>query len=257
MNEPNSESPILHIHGERIEVDPRVYKAWAEFAIQQNASAALQARVDAGNRALKEMMRQHGERQRERDEARQQVEQLTQERAKLLGVIECANETARRRGKKAEALRVALRNLCDKLDLVGPAVANAFILEAAHGRRYNGPNYGEELKAARSALVGGDTPPATRSETDPKTEDVLECSVCPWRGYEAGAVRVEDPEDSWFKCPACGEMCAHLPLDELDNSPAEPEPEYIDGNGDACHKCGKLHGAPRDAHCAAEPETKE
>jgi predicted RNA-binding Zn-ribbon protein involved in translation (DUF1610 family) len=60
--------------------------------------------------------------------------------------------------------------------------------------------------------------PAVRSETDPKTEDALECSECPWRGYEATAIRRDDPdpEDWWFECPACGEVCAHLPLDELD-----------------------------------------
>ena len=55
-------------------------------------------------------------------------------------------------------------------------------------------------------------------ENGNRTEDSLECSECPWRGYEADAIRVDDPADDWwFKCPACGEeVCAHLPIDELD-----------------------------------------
>ncbi len=59
-----------------------------------------------------------------------------------------------------------------------------------------------------------------RLETDPKTEDALECPECSWKGYEAGAERVDDPaEDWWFRCPSCGGMCAHLPLDELEAQP--------------------------------------
>lgn len=63
---------------------------------------------------------------------------------------------------------------------------------------------------------------STRSETDPKTEEALECSVCPWRGYECDAIEREDPDDWGYNCPACGEQCAHLPLDELD-APKELE----------------------------------
>ena len=56
-----------------------------------------------------------------------------------------------------------------------------------------------------------------RLESDPKTDDALECSECPWNGYEAGAIRRDEPvDDWWFECPACGGACAHLPLDELD-----------------------------------------
>jgi hypothetical protein len=57
----------------------------------------------------------------------------------------------------------------------------------------------------------------TRSENDPKDETAIECSECPWKGYEAEELRVDDPpEDWWFRCPNCGGMCAHLPIDELD-----------------------------------------
>lgn len=61
---------------------------------------------------------------------------------------------------------------------------------------------------------------STRSETDPKTDDALECSECPWRGYEDDAIRRDEPvEDWWFECPSCGGVCAHLPMDELDPLP--------------------------------------
>jgi hypothetical protein len=51
----------------------------------------------------------------------------------------------------------------------------------------------------------------------PNTDDALECTECPWRGYEDGAIRRDEPADDWwFACPACGGTCAHLPIDELD-----------------------------------------
>jgi hypothetical protein len=57
---------------------------------------------------------------------------------------------------------------------------------------------------------------STRSEADPKTEDALECSECDWRGYEANAERIELVDDDYFECPSCGGVCAHLPIEELD-----------------------------------------
>lgn len=67
---------------------------------------------------------------------------------------------------------------------------------------------------------------STRTESDPKTDDALECSECPWRGYERNAIRRDEPvEDWWFECPACGEVCAHLPLDELDPLPELDVPQ--------------------------------
>lgn len=56
--------------------------------------------------------------------------------------------------REREALRAALEGLVSKLDEVAPHVANAFVLNAAHGMRYDGPNYAEELSAARALLTG-------------------------------------------------------------------------------------------------------
>ncbi len=50
------------------------------------------------------------------------------------------------------ALETALRNLVDKLDAVAPEISKLSTLAWAHGNRYTGPNYGEELKVARKVL---------------------------------------------------------------------------------------------------------
>jgi hypothetical protein len=46
-------------------------------------------------------------------------------------------------------------------------------------------------------------------------DDGLECTECPWRGYEdsTGVTRT-DEEDWQFICPVCSGECAHHPLDE-------------------------------------------
>jgi len=44
-------------------------------------------------------------------------------------------------------------------------------------------------------------------------EDSLECTECDWVGQESDAVHVELPEDDAFTCPACGNECAHFPLE--------------------------------------------
>lgn len=52
------------------------------------------------------------------------------------------------------------------------------------------------------------------------SEEYLECLYCnEWHGYEAEENRSdtrdgEQTEDVWFRCPKCGEECAHTPLDE-------------------------------------------
>jgi hypothetical protein len=49
-------------------------------------------------------------------------------------------------------------------------------------------------------------------------EESLECSACPWRGQEAEAVEFDMVNDDGYgyACPACGEECAHVPMDELE-----------------------------------------
>ena len=55
--------------------------------------------------------------------------------------------------QERETLRAALAALVAKLDEVTPHVANAFVLSAAHGMHYDGPNYADELSAARALLT--------------------------------------------------------------------------------------------------------
>ena len=49
-------------------------------------------------------------------------------------------------------LEGVLRNLVDKLDAIDKVVTGVFVMAAIHGCEYSGPNYGEELKAARKVL---------------------------------------------------------------------------------------------------------
>lgn len=46
----------------------------------------------------------------------------------------------------------ALKNLVDKLEECQPYIDDTFILGYVHGGRYDGPTYGEELKAAKEIL---------------------------------------------------------------------------------------------------------
>jgi protein gp37 len=63
--------------------------------------------------------------------------------------------------------------------------------------------------------------PGTSRRGEPGlTEESLECSECPWTGEEGTAVFVDAPEDSYYNCPECGEMCAHVPMDELPGADA-------------------------------------
>jgi len=59
------------------------------------------------------------------------------------------------------------------------------------------------------------------------TEEGLECSCCSWVGCEAGAVYfadkldepydLDDLDESYWLCPVCAEVCAHTPLDEIND----------------------------------------
>lgn len=46
-------------------------------------------------------------------------------------------------------------------------------------------------------------------------EEHLECPDCLWVGLEGEATEDGNEEDSGYLCPACGEQCAHFPLDEI------------------------------------------
>jgi hypothetical protein len=53
---------------------------------------------------------------------------------------------------KLEAMREAAQVLVDKLDEVAPHISGQTAYMLAHGIKYDGPNYGEELKSLRQAL---------------------------------------------------------------------------------------------------------
>lgn len=88
---------------------------------------------------------------------------------------------------------------------------------AIHGGRYTEPTYTKEFEAAADWLS---TIQAARAEEPAPAlnEESLECE-CGWTGQESDCERVDKPEDDWwYRCPRCGEMTAHVPMDEL------PEP---------------------------------
>ena len=53
---------------------------------------------------------------------------------------------------RIKALERALTDLVNKLDAIDKPVANVFVFAGAHGYHYAGPNYADELSAARAAL---------------------------------------------------------------------------------------------------------
>ena len=53
---------------------------------------------------------------------------------------------------KCQQLETVLRALVKKLDEVGEATKGIFTMAWAHGMEYKGPNYGEELAAAKKLL---------------------------------------------------------------------------------------------------------
>lgn len=55
-------------------------------------------------------------------------------------------------GERIAALEAAAGALVRKLRLVQPVIENAFVMAAVHGARYDGPNYGNELRALERAL---------------------------------------------------------------------------------------------------------
>ena len=55
-------------------------------------------------------------------------------------------------------LRKAAQAFVDKLTLVEPAINGAFAFKAIHGMPYDGPNYGGELAALKSALAPSPEP---------------------------------------------------------------------------------------------------
>ena len=63
-----------------------------------------------------------------------------------------AIEELKNRAARIAELEETLRNLIDKLDAVAPEISKLSTLAWAHGNRYTGPNYGEELKVARKVL---------------------------------------------------------------------------------------------------------
>ena len=55
--------------------------------------------------------------------------------------------------KPTDRVRGPLQNLVNALDACESSITNAFYMQQIHGRTHNGPTYGVELKAARTALA--------------------------------------------------------------------------------------------------------
>jgi len=102
----------------------------------------------------------------ERDEARRERDQANEWAGSMVGAIDepkalrQTTDEMEKRALVAEAeltrLREALSALVDKLDECKPYVDGAFTFQQLHGGRYTGPNYGDELLAARAAIRSRD-----------------------------------------------------------------------------------------------------
>ena len=53
---------------------------------------------------------------------------------------------------RCQQLETVLRALVKKLEEIGKATEGVFTMAWAHGMEYKGPNYGEELAAAKKLL---------------------------------------------------------------------------------------------------------
>jgi hypothetical protein len=85
-----------------------------------------------------------------------------EEFAALVEDSEHGKRVARLEGyDKARRLREAASALEKALTLVEPAINNAFVFSALHGQNYEGPTYGEELKALRAVLASTPKPAAS------------------------------------------------------------------------------------------------
>jgi uncharacterized coiled-coil protein SlyX len=58
-------------------------------------------------------------------------------------------------------LTEALSSLVAKLDAIDKPVTDVFVFAGVHGYHYDGPNYADELKAAKFALVDNPSPAKT------------------------------------------------------------------------------------------------
>ena len=91
-------------------------------------------------------------------------------------------------------------------------------------------------------------------------EETLECSVCGWVGQEAEAIRVDEPAEDWYyNCPKCGEVCAHIPIDELppveqaeDSSRIRTTKAFVHRGGGSPYRHGQTQQPPIELGCIPE-----
>jgi hypothetical protein len=82
--------------------------------------------------------------------------------------------------------------MVEKLDAIDPYLTNQAAFMHAHGIRYDGPNYGEELEALRAAL----SEPRNASPTEDATVTCNNCAaVFPFNGAHKCPRRVDSAQD--------------------------------------------------------------
>lgn len=96
-----------------------------------------------------------------RDEASQVALIAAEELHKASDEIERLRTSLERVQRERDTLKRLSEELVAKLDAVSPYLTSQVVFMQAHGQFYDGPNYGEELKALRAALS---SPPPTLQE---------------------------------------------------------------------------------------------
>lgn len=76
-----------------------------------------------------------------------------------------------------KTLREAAEALVDKLDTVDGELAAITMLAYVHGRRYDGPNYSEDLKALRAALANSADAPEVEPLTETEWKAILDAML--------------------------------------------------------------------------------
>lgn len=117
--------------------------AIAEVWIEQEDDGSLSSQRDQD---LADLCASHKEALDELSEAQALVAVLMQPHVKDAKLIIDAT-------KRADEASIALKNLVEKLDAIEPHISNVCAIAQIHGVPYTGPNWADEIAAARAVLA--------------------------------------------------------------------------------------------------------
>jgi chromosome segregation ATPase len=122
----------------------------------RDACDALEARAEAAERERDDLLAGRANDDRDYQKAHQRIAALERERDEAKGNAADWHRDYISRCERVAALERALRDLCDKLDVIAASTEwqGQVAIAAVHGYGYTGPTWVSELAAARAALEG-------------------------------------------------------------------------------------------------------